>query len=728
MGVETLSDSPTDIPSFYIQATQSIQQRWPRTLKQGNTFALFDAMGDVIEPGLSPGGMFHNDTRYLSGMQLLIDGQRPLLLSSVVENDNVVFTVDLCNPDIYRGDANVLPREVLHVRRSIFLWDGACHQRIALHNFDAKPITCWLSLNFAADFADLFEVRGIQRAKRGTATTAVIGNAKTIFRYQGLDGVERRSELSFEPAPARLSKNQAVYVRNLNPNERTSILVTVCCVDTASPAAKAHLVFSEPYRAARRGSQRAHNLCSNVTSSNQLANRMLYRAGSDLSMLTTQTPQGPYPYAGTPWFSTPFGRDGIITSLMMLWLEPELAKGVLHYLASRQAIARDERVDAEPGKILHETRACEMAALGEVPFARYYGSIDATPLFILLAARYFERTGDVETLKGLWSNLEAALDWIDHYGDRDGDGFVEYYRLSESGLANQGWKDSSDSIMHADGALATGPIALCEVQAYVYAAKRHAALIAARLGDELRAMKLEEAAEKLRQAFEAQFWCEELGGYAIALDGAKKPCRVLSSNCGQVLFCGIASAERAGTIAKSLFKPEMYSGWGIRTLASDAPRFNPMSYHNGSVWPHDNALIALGLAKYGLKHGASVIFEALFDAATYMEMMRFPELFCGFPRRRGMAPTLYPVACSPQAWASAAPFALLQACLGLRLDHAKREICFHNPHLPRFLEEIQINDLRLADASVNLRLRRRGANTEVAIISRRGDIAIKITQ
>jgi glycogen debranching enzyme len=728
MEAKTLLESPDDISSFYIQATESIQQRWPRTLKQGDMFGLFDALGDCVAPGLTPGGIFYNDTRYLSGLQLLIDGQRPLFLSSAVENDNVVLTVDLSNPDIYQGSAIVLPREILHIRRSKFFWQGTCHERIAIHNFDARPQKCWLTINFAADFADLFEIRGMQRPKRGDTTCAVIGGTKTIFRYVGLDKIERRSEICFDPPPRQLSKSQALYALELKPGEQMSLVMKICCTDSSLPRPPEAEAFSEPYRAARRSAARVAGLGGSVTSSNELANHMLVRASADLSMLVTETPQGPYPYAGTPWFSTPFGRDGLITALEMLWLDPSLARGVLQYLAAHQATTVDERADAEPGKILHETRACEMARLGEVPFGHYYGSVDSTPLFVLLAARYFERTGDEETIRTLWPNIQAALAWIDKYGDRDGDGFVEYYRVSENGLANQGWKDSSDSIMHEDGSLATGPIALCEVQAYVYAAKRGAAQMAAALGEHQAASDLAAAAEKLRVKFEAEFWIEEMGIYALALDGAKKPCKVRSSNAGQVLMSNIAAPERAQAVAHNLMTPEMFTGWGVRTLAADAPRFNPMSYHNGSVWPHDNALIALGLARYGLKRGASAIFEGLFEAATHMEMMRFPELFCGFPRRRGTAPTLYPVACSPQAWASVVPFALLQACLGLDLCYAKREIRFHNPQLPKFLEQLQINDLELAGARVNLRLRRRGANTEVAIVSRKGDVSIRITQ
>lgn len=728
MEAKNLPDTPEDISAFHIQATESIQQRWPRTLKQGDTFAMFDALGDCVAPGLTPGGLFHNDTRYLSDVLLLLDGQRPLLLSSTVESDNVVLTVDLSNPDIYKANALVLSRETLHIRRSKFLWQGTCHERIAIRNFDCRPQKCWLTLNFGCDFADLFEIRGLQRPKRGKITGAVIAGAKTIYRYVGLDKVERRSEICFDPPPRKLSKSQAIYALDLKPDEQFAFVMTVRCTNSAMPREPVQEQFSEPYRAARRGAARAISLGGTVTSSNQLANRMLSRASADLCMLVTETPQGPYPYAGTPWFSTPFGRDGLITALEFLWLDPSLARGVLRYLAHHQAIAFDERADAEPGKILHETRACETAVLGEVPFGHYYGSVDSTPLFVLLAARYLERSGDEETIRALWPNIQAALAWIDNYGDRDGDGFVEYHRVSENGLANQGWKDSSDSIMHADGKLACGPIALCEVQAYVYAAKQGAAAMAARLGETAVAAKLAAAAEKLRADFEAKFWLEELGTYALALDGDKRPCRVKSSNAGQVLVSGIAAPERAQAVAAGLLEPEMFSGWGVRTLCADAPRFNPMSYHNGSVWPHDNAIIAMGLARYGHKRGASAIFEGLFDAASHMEMMRLPELFCGFPRRRGTAPVLYPVACAPQAWASVVPFALLQSCLGLELDFARREIRFHNPQLPRFMEEIRISDLVLAQSSVNLRLRRRANNTEVAIVSQKGDISIKITQ
>jgi glycogen debranching enzyme len=471
-------------------------------------------------------------------------------------------------------------------------------------------------------------------------------------------------------------------------------------------------------RALRESSQRA----ASIEGSNSVFNEIMRRSVSDLYMLITDTPQGPYPYAGIPWFSTPFGRDAIITALMTLWVDPAIAKGVLKFLAYTQATTVEPDRDAEPGKILHEMRHGEMANLREVPFGRYYGSVDATPLFVLLLGEYFRRTGDLETVRSLWPNAQAALEWIDRYGDRDGDGFLEYHRQTKEGLANQGWKDSYDAIFHHDGRMAQGPIALCEVQAYVYGAKRHAATIAEALGYPERAAALAAQAEKLRQDFENRFWCEELSVYALALDGAKEPCRVVSSNSGQALLTGIASTERAHRVAHTLLQPSMFSGWGIRTVATSQARYNPMSYHNGSVWPHDNGLIAMGFARYGLKQAASKVFNALFDAATYMDLRRLPELYCGFARLARNAPTQYPVACSPQAWASAAPLCLLQASLGLELLDRTGEIKFFRPTLPDFLDSVHLRNLRLSSGSADVLLHRHGEHIAVTVTRREGDV------
>src|SRR3984885_5287574 len=660
-------------PQFAIAVSATLQQRRTRTLRSGVPFAVFDHRGDIGgEPG-NPEGLYNRDTRMLSQLHLLLEEERPLLLSSMTQDDNAVFTADLSNPDLLEDGKIVLRRENIHLNRMKFIWNGACYERLVVRNFSDCPLRLRLTYRFASDFADLFEVRGEHRSARGESRAALESDCGVALRYTGLDEIERVTQIAFFPTPKTLTTARAGFEISLKPRTTRRIFVRIGCTAEAQSEWTGRM-FYRRMRAARLALNESSARAASIDSSNSVYNEIVRRSVSDLYMLITDTPQGPYPYAGIPWFSTPFGRDGIITALMTLWLDPTIARGVLGFLAATQATAVEPERDAEPGKILHEMRHGEMANLREVPFGRYYGSVDATPLFVLLLGEYFVRTGDLESVRSLWPNAEAALRWIDTYGDRDGDGFLEYHRQTKEGLANQGWKDSFDAIFHRDGRMAQGPIALCEVQAYVYGAKRHASVLAAALGHRKQAERLQAQADALRENFEAKFWCEELSVYALALDGAKQPCRVVSSNSGQVLLTGIAGEERAQRVAQTLLGPACFSGWGIRTLGLSEPHYNPMSYHNGSVWPHDNGLIALGLAHYGHARAAAQIFNGMFDAASYMDLRRLPELFCGFLRRQSHAPTQYPVACSPQAWASATVFALLQAALGLRLIESTGEI------------------------------------------------------
>jgi glycogen debranching enzyme len=695
--IEAIAEDP-----FYIAAT-ALASRPRRILKHGDSFLVLDSYGDIGATAGGADGLFHADTRFLSNLELRLQGVAPLLLGSSIRDDNSAFSVDLTNPDVYENDRIVLAKDTLHIVRTTFLWQASAYQRIAIQNHADRPITIHLAVGFGNDFADLFEVRGQRRPRRGKSRAGVVDAEAVLLQYQGLDNVVRSTRVLFEPAPTRLSDRDASYRLTLGPREYLAIFLTVEC----NPADLGRSPrFFPAMLASHRALKAATRNSATIRTSNDVFNEVLCRAMADLYMLVTDTPQGPYPYAGIPWYSTTFGRDGLITALAMLWIDPAIARGVLRRLAAYQARRDDPENDAQPGKILHEMRGGEMAALREVPFGLYYGSVDSTPLFVLLAGLYTERTGDVGTLRELWPAIEAGLAWIDGPGDLDRDGFVEYYRATEQGLANQGWKDSYDAVFHADGRLAEGPIALAEVQGYVYAAKSLAATSARRLGYLERAAALEREAAGLQQRFEAAFWRPDLESYALALDGAKRPCEVRTSNAGQLLFTGIAAPERALKVAEGLLRPQFFSGWGIRTVSSRERRYNPMSYHNGSIWPHDNALIALGFGRYELKDFIAQVFTATFQAAAYMDLRRLPELFCGFQRRRGRGPTLYPVACSPQAWASGAPFLMLQVSLGLEFDVARNEIRLRNPCLPSFLQEVAISNLTLGGSSVDLGVHR----------------------
>jgi len=711
---------------YEIEAKTSLTDRVLRNLKHGDAFAVLDTFGDIGMLSDTAEGLYYRDTRFLSHLELRVEGKRPLLLSSAVHQDKAALSVELTNPDLYRGD-HKLARDTIFIERTKLLWQAVCYERISLRSFSAGTHRLLIDILFGADFHDLFEVRGTQRPRRGTSTVSVTGPDRVEFRYVGLDSVERRTVLEMSPRPVAIDAGRMTAELELGPYEQRSLLLTISCFDGAV-AATPPANFLSAYRDSRRARRRATEKIATVSTSNEAFDDVFSRATSDVYTLVSWGAYGPYPYAGIPWFNTVFGRDGIITAMLMLWMDPKIAEGVLRTLAGTQAQSVDPHADAQPGKILHEMRHGEMAGLREVPFGRYYGTIDATPLFVMLAGLYLDRTGDLATIETIWPNICAALRWMDEYGDRDGDGFIEYARARESGLANQGWKDSHDAIFHADGSDPVGPIALCEVQAYAYAAKQQASFIARKLGDPAMASALANDAERLRAKFEQAFWCEDLETYALALDGEKRVCRVATSNAGHALFAGIAAPELAARVATSLLSPDSFSGWGVRTLSAGQARYNPMSYHNGSIWPHDNALIAIGLARYGLKVEASRVFAAIVDAGRHQNMSRLPELFCGFNRRPHWAPTPYPVACAPQAWSAAAVVGLLGACLGLELKHEQDEIRLREPVMPDFLDEVVIRNIRLGGSRADLRLHRYGSDVTANVLARSGSARILIAK
>ncbi len=719
-----MAESVEATGEFYILATRALSSAGiTRIIKHADTFAVFDPVGDIQNLGIGEQGIYHHGTRHLSQYEFTVEGERPLLLSSDVTRDNHLLAVDLSNPDILFEPNLQLPRGALHVFRSKFLWDGRCYEKYRIRNYASYPVAFNLGLTFRSDFADIFEVRGMKRERRGTPRRPAVSEQSLELIYDGLDGIVRRTRIDFSLRPSSLQEQEAFFSLALAEDGEVEFEVIISCLvgeqEGAPPAG-----YVEAYTSSARLLSMARGKECSIVTSNEQFNTVMSRAVSDLRMLLTGIDGSLYPYAGIPWFCTPFGRDGIITALETLWFNPDISRGVLEYLGAHQADAVVDAQDAEPGKILHEVRFGEMANSGELPFAWYYGSADSTPLFVILAGQYLRRTGDLEFARRIWPRVERALDWMDRYGDRDGDGFIEYAKRAEHGLDNQAWKDSSDSVFHVDGTLAQPPIAICEVQAYAFAARLEASFLAEQLGNAERAQDLAAQARKLQVRFEHLFWDEEMKGYVLALDRDKKPCRVPASNMGHCLFAGLASAERARLVADALMGEAFFSGWGVRTLPAGQARYNPMSYHNGSIWPHDNALIAWGFARYGLKRQAARILDAMYHLSQYANLNRFPELVCGFDRRPNQGPTFYPVACSPQAWSAACIFSLLQSCLGLSIQVMERRIYFDRPHLPKFLNRVVIRNLEVADVVIDFAAIRYETDVSIEVLKRTGDISI----
>jgi len=709
-------------------------------LKHENLFMLSSAHGDIRPDGRGL-GLYDSDTRILSTYDLTLNGVHPVVLRAGPAA-SFQGTIQLTNPDLFAdqprgGDGSeiVLRRQSLGVVRDRVVANGF-RERITITNYTTDPERAHLALSLDADYADIFEARGDRLAN-------VVEDGRVTFAYRGLDNVLRRTHV-------RVSRQMTV-VGDADP--ASSGVVTLELDETvaaggaltftveiwhesASLAANAATDAGPRSGAAPRidadqptAMHRAWRQSSAaIDTSHLLAERALERASADLRLLlnTDERTGDRYIAAGVPWFSCLFGRDSIITSLQLLSIRPQVARNTLAVLARYQATESDAWRDAQPGKILHELRTGELARTNEIPHSPYYGTVDATPLWLMLLDEYERWTADDELIDQLWPNALAALNWIEKYGDTDGDGFVEYERQSERGLSNQGWKDSWDSVRNRDGSLAEGPIALVEVQGYVYAARRGMARLARLRGETRLAERQEHAAEALRRSFEERFWMDDAGTYALALDGNKTRVDGVASNAGHALWSGIASAERAASVARVLTGDGMWSGWGIRTLSSNTVGYNPIGYHLGTVWPHDNGICAAGFARYGLFDEARRVCGALLEATTHFREARLPELFCGFDRDYSPMPVPYPVACSPQAWAAGSLFHMVTATLGMSPDARGGTIELLRPALPDWLSDLRLRNLRVGNALVDLAFDRENGSISVEVLRRTGDVDVVV--
>jgi glycogen debranching enzyme len=692
--------------------------------KEGETFLHSDLNGNFSTPNTVGMGLYYKDTRFLSQFELRVNGAVPVLLSSSAERAYMSY-VDLTNPDIWEDGKLAITQQTLNIRRTRVVSE-LVHERVRIRNYNDAPVNVVLEFVLGSDFADIFEVRGLKREKRGQLLTPRVDGNQVKLAYRGSDHIFRETRIEFTMEP-RVTKVEGPTVRlwfdiPLGPSQTRNLGITFETI--LGGARKESVDFDTAVQRTRTSYQDWEQECTQIKSNNQLFDTLLRRGIRDLRALLTKTADGEFMSAGIPWYVAPFGRDAILTSYQILMVNPYPAKATLKLLGAMQGTQFDPWRDEEPGKILHEIRYGELANAHFIPHTPYYGTADATPLYLMLAAAYYRWTNDLETLLELQPTLDRAMTWIDKYGDMDGDGYVEYERRSPRGLHNQGWKDSGNSVVHDDGTLAEPPIALAEVQAYVYMAKLRMSEIYSVLGDSVRAIQLRQEADALRKKFNRDFWMDDLQYFAMALDGSKKQVRTVTSNPAHGLYCDILDKEKADAVAKRLMAPDMFTGWGLRTMSQEAAAYNPMSYHNGSVWPHDNALIAAGLKRYGHDKATKRVATSMFDTAMFMEYYRLPELFCGFTRRTPTNPVAYPVACSPQAWAAASPFVLLQAMLGISARAHENMLTVNKPSLPSWLDAVELRNLRVGKSRLNLMFRREGEATTFSLSDKEGDIRV----
>jgi glycogen debranching enzyme len=715
------------------------------TVKDDDLFLVTDTLGNISGCSLNDGnpsmGLFCCDTRFISRLELQIEGHSPVLLSSTADK-GFSLSVLCTNPRI----DDRLKADTVGIRRELVL-NGALFEEIEVSNYSTTSISFELSLSFDADFVDLFEVRGFGRDHRGKllrlveptpeegdglsssqATQSPVSKDQTLtLAYQGLDESVMESRIQFQHRqPDHFKGYTAIWRMELASHETQKLGYRVNFLTNNNSSSTVSAAFTLVQAKAAELMEEQHwvQQITQIRSDKSIFNRIIERAEQDMYLLRQSFGKHKTVSAGVPWFSTLFGRDSVITASQCLMLNPQIAKETLILLAAYQGKTEDDWREEEPGKILHELRLGEMARCQEIPHTPYYGTVDATPLWLMLYAEYYAWTHDQETLEQLWPNALMAMEWIDrNLKDR---GYLSYYLKSKRGLVNQGWKDSGDCIVNRKGELANGAIALCEVQAYVYAAKMRLSEIAKMKKRLDLADRWQEEARNLKLRFNRDFWIEDQDFCALALDGDGNQVDSITSNPGHCLHLGIFTPEKAYSVAERLRAPDMFNGWGIRTLSSLSPAYNPMGYHIGSVWPHDNSLIAMGLRSLGLIDQAIEVFEGLFDMTSYQPYQRPPELFCGYERNGDNAPVQYPVACTPQAWATGSIFQLLQMMVNLVPDAPNNCLRIIDPALPESINRLSLHNLKVGPTILDLEFERSGSTTACRVAKKRGNLRVVI--
>jgi glycogen debranching enzyme len=701
--------------------------------KAGDVFFLSERNGELPADNQDGFGLYYHDCRYLDGYRIRFSGTPPNVLVSAA-NRGSIAEFELTNEQLQVPDAKSIPVQTfgVHIQRVI---DGdrlTVHDLITIDNYDVQSHELPLSFDFESHFEDLFEIRGLHPKKIGRENKPEWRDGVLVLSYSGADGVLRRTEVHFEPTPTKSSGNSAEYHLKLNAGQREQLNISFEIVETRERPAIGKRFRSKPDEVAHGIDRASHHWlagCAEVQSNSVQLTRVMQRSLLDLGILRSELDGYHYFAAGLPWYGALFGRDSIISALQTLAYAPTIAEETIRLLAKYQGTKNDDWRDEEPGKILHELRRGELANLNEIPQTPYYGAVDSTPLFLILVGEHANWTGDLGLFKDIRQHVDRALHWMDHGGAHPNGKYLSYASKSSKGLGNQGWKDSGDSVMNSDGSLATPPIALVEVQGYVYRAKRLIADLYGRAGENQIADRLRGQAAELKRAFNRDFWVESKNFYAIALQKDNRPAAVISSNPGQALWSGIIDDNKAEAVVDHLAAEDMFSGWGIRTLSHKERRYNPIGYHLGTVWPHDNSIIAAGLRRYGFNKQALQILESIVSAGQHFEHARLPEVFGGFSQRDFSIPVRYPVACHPQAWAAGSVPFMMSSLLGLSANAFNNHLRVVRPVLPSFVNELDFRRIKIGHSTIDLHFERvRDAEVHVDVVNRDGSIQVEVEQ